>query len=159
MAASTSTLNPPPRFPRRRHMLPGPSNLHRFRCQNFPIRTEKWNYSESLTLAANNGKAEGNRFRISPKRNVFAGVETNAVEQSYNSVEDEQFVRWFREAWPYLWAHRGGTFVVIISGEIVSSPHLDPILKALPYLFSSFALSIFYCLVAEKMQRKKKKKR
>jgi amino-acid N-acetyltransferase len=43
--------------------------------------------------------------------------------------EGGRFVGWFREAWPYIRGHRGSTFVVVISGEVIAGPHLDGILQ------------------------------
>lgn len=73
------------------------------------------------------GKGRSGKLR---KWNVFNEEDSGDLEESDNSADEKLFVKWFREAWPYLWAHRERTFVVIISGEIVSSPFLDPILKA-----------------------------
>uniref|UniRef100_A0ACD5YXB8 Uncharacterized protein n=1 Tax=Avena sativa TaxID=4498 RepID=A0ACD5YXB8_AVESA len=46
----------------------------------------------------------------------------------------EEFVGFFREAWPYIRGHRGSTFVVVVSSEVVSGPHLDRILQDISLL-------------------------
>uniref|UniRef100_A0A0D9VVN1 amino-acid N-acetyltransferase n=1 Tax=Leersia perrieri TaxID=77586 RepID=A0A0D9VVN1_9ORYZ len=48
--------------------------------------------------------------------------------------EGARFVGWFREAWPYVRGHRGSTFVVVVSGEVVAGPHLDGILQDISLL-------------------------
>ncbi|CAN6212155.1 unnamed protein product [Urochloa humidicola] len=46
----------------------------------------------------------------------------------------EEFVRFFREAWPYIRGHRGSTFVVVISSEVMSGPHFDRVLQDISLL-------------------------
>ncbi|XP_057975815.1 probable amino-acid acetyltransferase NAGS2, chloroplastic isoform X2 [Malania oleifera] len=102
-------------------------SLHGFRERNGALLSGK---PLSLVVDAK-GKREG-RFPLGC--NVFSESEMGVVEGEVNSFKDEQFVRFFREAWPYFRAHRGGTFVVIISGEIVASQCLEPILKDIAFL-------------------------
>ena len=45
------------------------------------------------------------------------------------SKQNEEYVTWVRGAHPYLHAHRGSTFVVVISGEVIQSPGFHSILK------------------------------
>lgn len=54
----------------------------------------------------------------------------------YDISEDEDgFVEVLREVHPYVNLHRGSTFVVLLSGEIIDSPCLDSILKVSLSLF------------------------
>ncbi|KAG8097498.1 hypothetical protein GUJ93_ZPchr0013g37485 [Zizania palustris] len=65
-------------------------------------------------------------------RQSFGGV----CGEGERAAEEERgrFVGWFREAWPYVRGHRGSTFVVIVSGEVVAGPHLDGILQDISLL-------------------------
>ncbi|XP_075492165.1 putative amino-acid acetyltransferase NAGS1, chloroplastic [Primulina tabacum] len=67
---------------------------------------------------------------------IDCGKKNNVLEEAdkSSSVKDELFVGFFREAWPYFLAHRGSTFVVLVSAEIVDSPHLDHILMDISLL-------------------------
>ncbi|KAJ9540731.1 hypothetical protein OSB04_027237 [Centaurea solstitialis] len=56
--------------------------------------------------------------------------EFDSGEANVNDIKDELFVTFFREAWPYFTAHRGSTFVVLLSAEVLDSSLLDPILMA-----------------------------
>ncbi|KAL6521598.1 putative amino-acid acetyltransferase nags2, chloroplastic [Orobanche gracilis] len=67
------------------------------------------------------------------KSNVLGETECAGVDAG-SAVKDELFVRFFREAWPYFLAHRGSTFVVLISAEIIDNPNLDPVLMDISLL-------------------------
>lgn len=119
MAASFSTAHGPPFSAVRNELF---SSCHGFENSVVRLKPQLKFRTQSLKHKPRPKRDE------SVKRNVIN--EDDSVDKTYNSVGDQRFARWFREAWPYLWAHRGGTFVVIISGEIVASPFLDIILKA-----------------------------
>ncbi|GAB2224392.1 hypothetical protein Drorol1_Dr00005150 [Drosera rotundifolia] len=74
-----------------------------------------------------NKRSAGDRSRT---RCAMTAAEAVATEE----VANERFVKLMRGAQPYFHAHKGSTFVVVISGEVVDSPHLDPILQDISLL-------------------------
>ncbi|XP_078435369.1 putative amino-acid acetyltransferase NAGS2, chloroplastic [Wolffia australiana] len=75
--------------------------------------------------------------RISTSRgrcNLFRCRAGQNDSNAYPARENEEFVHWFRQSWPYIRGHRGSTVVVVISGEIIASAHLNSILQDISLL-------------------------
>jgi amino-acid N-acetyltransferase len=51
-------------------------------------------------------------------------------------TDRQQWVSWFRQASPYINAHRDKTFVIALSGEALAHPNIDPIIHDLALLTS-----------------------
>ncbi|WVZ66512.1 hypothetical protein U9M48_015721 [Paspalum notatum var. saurae] len=95
--------------------------------------------SQPKALAAANGLPSVRPRRVAvTNRRRGRGVRCCAFSSSGGGggrgVAGEEFVGFFREAWPYIRGHRGSTFVVVLSSEVVSGPHLDRVLQDISLL-------------------------
>ncbi|KAH6824440.1 N-acetyl-l-glutamate synthase 1 [Perilla frutescens var. hirtella] len=104
-ALSLSSCTPIHNYQCRRKSILLPCSAVRPRINFGWIESVKFSYSE-----VKNGCGR--------KINVFGETEASEIDDDGNAVKDELFVQFFREAWPYFRAHRGSTFVVVISAEI-----------------------------------------
>ncbi|XP_030497922.2 probable amino-acid acetyltransferase NAGS2, chloroplastic isoform X1 [Cannabis sativa] len=69
----------------------------------------------------------------SNNNNSNNGYEVGDHEEG-NDNSNKRFVEALREAQPYIFAHMGRTFVLVLSAEVVASPCLDSILKDIAFL-------------------------
>ncbi|KAK9285645.1 hypothetical protein L1049_025225 [Liquidambar formosana] len=99
-----------------------------FRCGRRE-RNERVSSAGKVHLRSEMGR--GDRKELLLKRcNWEGGVKRGG--KSGTSEESEELVKWMRGVHPYYCAHRGSTFVVVISGEVVVSPSFDAFLKVRP---------------------------
>ncbi|TVU03951.1 hypothetical protein EJB05_50507 [Eragrostis curvula] len=88
--------------------------------------------------AASSRFPSGSLLRLTPtRRRRGLGIRCCAAKNPGGGgglAAGEEFVGFFREAWPYIRGHQGSTFVVVISSEVVSGPHLDGILQDISLL-------------------------
>ena len=66
----------------------------------------------------------------------LSGQNANSDESSNGSQDYTQLIRWFRQATPYINAHRGKTFVVMLSGEAVADNNISNIIHDIALLNS-----------------------
>ena len=55
--------------------------------------------------------------------------------------DNQDFVGWFRQAAPYIHAHRGRTFVVQVSGDVVAAENFEHLIHDLA-LLNSLAIKL-----------------
>ncbi|ONM59144.1 putative amino-acid acetyltransferase NAGS1 chloroplastic [Zea mays] len=84
--------------------------------------------SESYWRVAATRRWQGRGVRCCAAGFRGGGADADAV------IASEDFVGFFREAWPYIRGHRGSTFVVVISSEVVCGPHFYRVLQDISLL-------------------------
>ncbi|KAF9678141.1 hypothetical protein SADUNF_Sadunf07G0004100 [Salix dunnii] len=85
--------------------------------------------SHGLKLKRNLGFARG--FGFCNCKCIGTGSE---VLHHPISEDEKRFVEILREAQPYIYLHRGRTFVVILSEQVIDGPFLDTIIKDIAFL-------------------------
>ncbi|CAI5473770.1 unnamed protein product [Closterium sp. Yama58-4] len=81
---------------------------------------------QTNTRVAVQGYQGGNRT----EGDASSDEDAARAEDLRDALKEAQFVRWFREAWPYIQGHRGSTFVIVVPGDVVANRQIfDSILQ------------------------------